>query len=249
MKKILDINLLSMTCDNENWALKNCNFSLQSGKICAVLGESGIGKSTLFRLIAGVERPNSSTISIKNRVVSDDVFIVPPRGRSASLVFQDYVLFPHLTVNQNIGHGLEKTDKSIAIKYLLELIKMEEFADKYPAELSRFQTQRLAIAKALALQPELLLLDEPFSNLDTTLKSELRLEIGNIVRKTGTSLVFFTHHLCDAFDIADEIVFLKEGEVVHQGLVSDLSDVSRQQELMNWIVDVKYQSKLVLEKL
>ena len=188
MNNILEIEGLSKSYDGKKNALNDCNFSLEKGEICAIVGESGSGKTTLLRLIAGLERPTNGCIKINGQLVSSDSQITPPQKRQIGMVFQDYALFPHMTVKQNIGFGL-KNPSNNEIHDLLNLIKMNSYADAYPSELSGGQEQRVAIARTLALKPNLLLLDEPFSNLDVGLKSDLRKEIQSIA-KVMVKIVF-----------------------------------------------------------
>ena len=226
--KILEINDLFKSYDGKNNALKDCSFSIESGKICAIVGESGSGKSTLLKLIAGLERPSAGQIKIKGKVVSNDDVIVSPQKRNVGLVFQDFALFPHLTVKENISFGLKK-DKTKKVDELLKKIKMEGYGNRYPSELSGGQEQRVSIARTLALNPELLLLDEPFSSLDTNLKSDLRQEIKQIIKDIGQSMIFITHDIFDALDIADEIIFLKEGNIIrHSSIKNAYKDVENE---------------------
>ncbi|MEM9824670.1 MAG: ABC transporter ATP-binding protein [Bacteroidota bacterium] len=222
---ILEVQNLSKSYDGKTFALQGCNFSLRSGSICAIVGESGSGKSTLIRLIAGLERPEEGRIQIKEKVVSSNTHITPPQQRNVGLVFQDFALFPHMTVEQNIAYGIGK-HREQQVKDLLKMIQMESYAKRYPSELSGGQEQRVAIARTLALKPELLLLDEPFSNLDTGLKSSLRQEIRQIVNQVNTSLLFITHDIFDAIDIADEIIFLHQGKIIqHRPIEAVFRDV------------------------
>ena len=220
MNNILEIEGLSKSYDGKKNALNDCNFSLEKGEICAIVGESGSGKTTLLRLIAGLERPTNGCIKINGQLVSSDSQITPPQKRQIGMVFQDYALFPHMTVKQNIGFGL-KNPSNNEIHDLLNLIKMNSYADAYPSELSGGQEQRVAIARTLALKPNLLLLDEPFSNLDVGLKSDLRKEIQSIAKELNTSLIFITHDLYDAIEIADKIIFLKDGIMLQNSSVRD----------------------------
>jgi iron(III) transport system ATP-binding protein len=226
--KILEINDLSKSYDGKKNVLKDCSFSIESGKICAIVGESGSGKSTLLKLITGLERPSAGQIKIKGKVVSNDDIIVSPQQRNVGLVFQDFALFPHLTVKENISFGLKK-DKTKKVEELLKKIKMEGYGNRYPSELSGGQEQRVSIARTLALNPELLLLDEPFSSLDTNLKSDLRQEIKQIIKDIGQSMIFITHDIFDALDIADEIIFLKEGNIIrHSSIKNAYKDVENE---------------------
>ena len=220
MNNILEIEGLSKSYDGKKNALNNCNFSLEKGEICAIVGESGSGKTTLLRLIAGLERPTNGCVKINGQLVSSDSQITPPQKRQIGMVFQDYALFPHMTVEQNIGFGL-KNPSNNEIHDLLNLIKMNSYAESYPSELSGGQEQRVAIARTLALKPTLLLLDEPFSNLDVGLKSDLRKEIQSIAKELNTSLIFITHDLYDAIEIADKIIFLKDGVMLQNSSVLD----------------------------
>lgn len=238
MNKILEIAGLSKSYDGKKNALSDCSFFLETGKICAVVGESGSGKSTLLRLIAGLERPNLGVIKIKGEIVSNDSQITPPQKRNVGLVFQDFALFPHLTVAQNIAYGLKENIKE-TVKRLLKMIKMEAYATQYPSALSGGQEQRVALARTLALNPELLLLDEPFSNLDAGLKSELRREIRQIVKEIGMSMMFITHDFFDAIDIADEIIFLKNGTILQHSSITDFSGNIRNEEVKRIISDLK----------
>lgn len=238
MNKILQIEGLSKSYDGKKYALSGCSFFLETGKICAVVGESGSGKSTLLRLIAGLERPNYGVIKVKGEIVSNDSQITPPQDRNVGLVFQDFALFPHLTVEQNIAYGLKINIKE-TVKRLLKMIKMEAYATKYPSALSGGQEQRVALARTLALNPELLLFDEPFSNLDAGLKSQLRQEIHQIVKKIGRSMIFITHDLFDAIDIADEVLFLKNGIVLQHSAITDLSSNIQNEEVKRIISDLK----------
>ncbi len=243
---ILSIEKLSKSYDGKTFALLNCDFNLTKGKICAIVGESGSGKSTLLRLIAGLETPNQGTIKINGKIMSDDSLIVEPQKREVGLVFQDYALFPHLTVQQNISFGL-KDNKQNQVEKLMSLIKMKSYEKSYPSELSGGQQQRVALARTLALNPKLLLLDEPFSNLDTGLKSELRKEIKGLVDEFGTSMIFITHDIMDAIDIADEIIFLKDGEIIRNCAMKDFAKKIENEDIKTLISDLKYNANRLLD--
>jgi iron(III) transport system ATP-binding protein len=248
MPHIVAIKNLSKSYDGKTYALSDCTFTLDTGKICAIVGESGSGKSTLIRLIAGLERPNTGSITIKDTIMSNDDFIVSPQKRHVGLVFQDYALFPHLTVAQNIAFGLKENKQDVVTK-MLRLIKMETYANTYPSELSGGQEQRVALARTLALNPELLLLDEPFSNLDAALKSNLRQEIKHIVNEVGTSMIFITHDLYDAIDIADEIIFLKDGNIQWHCPVKALSKSLENDTVKSLIEELKHNAEHLLQLL
>ena len=245
MNNILEIEGLSKSYDGNINALDNCNFSLEKGEICAIVGESGSGKTTLLRLIAGLERPNNGCIKINGKLVSDDKQITPPQKRQIGMVFQDYALFPHMSVEENIRFGLKNASKN-QIHDLLNLIKMNSYAKSYPSELSGGQEQRVAIARTLVLKPNLLLLDEPFSNLDIGLKSELRKEIQSIVKELTTSLIFITHDLYDAIEIADKIVFLKDGIMLHNSPVNNFLNTENE-EIKKMISSLKSNANKLLK--
>lgn len=233
---ILSIEHLSKSYDGKKYALSDCSFTLKEGRICAVVGESGSGKTTLLRLIAGLERPDHGVIKIRDQVVTDATKIVVPQQRHVGLVFQNYALFPHLTVTQNIGFGLKKHQQE-RVQQLLQLIRLEGYERAYPNQLSGGQAQRVALARTLALQPKLLLLDEPFSNLDASLKSTLRKEIQQIVRQLGTSMLFITHDLFDAIDIADELIFLQNGQLLQHDTIANFSNNSEHQAIQQLLAD------------
>ena len=245
VNSILEISKLSKSYDGKIKVLSDFNFNMESGKICAIVGESGSGKSTLLRLIAGLERPEGGEIKIAQSIVSDNIKIVKPQLRNIGFVFQDFALFPHLTVEQNIAYGI-KNNKSEIIDKLLKLVKMEGYNKSYPSQLSGGQEQRVALARTLAIEPKLLLLDEPFSSLDVGLRSILRKEIKGIVKKLNTSLIFITHDISDAIDIADEIIFLKNGKIVQHSPISELSKSSKNEDISNIMSELKANMEGVL---
>ncbi|MBO6537343.1 MAG: ABC transporter ATP-binding protein [Balneolaceae bacterium] len=223
---ILEVSGLTKSFDQTERALHGVDYQLKAGKVCAVVGESGCGKTTLLRLIAGLEVPEQGSIQIDGEVVSSTSISKPAHKRKVGMVFQDYALFPHLTVEENIRFGVSKSEIESADK-LIKLIKLSGKEKKYPHELSSGQKQRVAIARTLAVKPDLLLLDEPFSNLDLITKSTLRKEIRKIAKLLSISVMFVTHDIYDAIDIADEVVFLQNGELL---LSCDTSDLLNQDE-------------------
>jgi iron(III) transport system ATP-binding protein len=199
-------------------ATDRLSFTLESGRILALLGPSGCGKTTTLRLIAGFETPNEGQISIAGRTVADPArgIHVAPEARGVGVVFQDYALFPHLTVGQNIGFGLERasrSDRRARVAQVLGLVGLIDFSERYPHELSGGQQQRVAVARALAPAPALILLDEPFSNLDTDLRAQMRDEVEKILRATATTAIFVTHDQEEAFTIADQVGVLDQGRL------------------------------------
>jgi iron(III) transport system ATP-binding protein len=200
----------------EAFAVKNLSLNVGKGELLALVGESGSGKTTLLRLIAGFEEPDKGEIRIAgNVVVNDDLFIAPEKRR-VGMVFQDYALFPHLTVYDNIAFGLQKLkkeEKELRIREVLKLVGLQSFEKRYPHELSGGQQQRTALARALAPNPDLILLDEPFSNLDGVMKDRVREEIKQIIKSTGITAIFVTHDTKDALSTADKIAILKDGKI------------------------------------
>ena len=224
----VDINGLSFKYSNsKKLTIDDFSIAINKGEIVAILGESGSGKSTVLRLICGLESPIKGIIRINNTTIIDDNTFVPPEKRGVGMVFQDYALFPHMTVAQNIKFGLKKIsnkDKNKRLKEVLDLVSLEQYEERYPYELSGGQQQRVALARALAPEPELILLDEPFSNLDANLRFKIREELKSIIKRTGTTSIFVTHDIEDARNIADKIIVLSEGIIVEFGTPSQILD-------------------------
>ncbi len=189
------------------------SFALRRGVIGCLLGQSGCGKTTVLRCIAGFEPVQAGRILIDGEVMSAPGAGVPPEKRRVGMVFQDYALFPHLTVAQNIGFGLRAPGRDARVGELAELVGLAMSLKKFPHEISGGQQQRVALARALAPNPALLLLDEPFSNLDTELRERLSLELRDILKATGTTAVLVTHDQHEAFSMADEIGVLHDGRI------------------------------------
>ena len=190
------------------------NFSLAKGQIACLLGPSGCGKTTVLRCIAGFESVADGTIHINARLVGAADFSLPPQTRHIGMVFQDYALFPHLDVQSNIAfglHGMEPQARARRVAELLEIVGLQAVRAAYPHALSGGQQQRVALARALAPKPDLLLLDEPFSNLDSALRERLGLEIRAILKQQNTTAILVTHDQNEAFAIADEIGILHQG--------------------------------------
>jgi iron(III) transport system ATP-binding protein len=204
-------------------ALNNVSLSLIKGNIVAIVGESGSGKTTLIRLITGLEVLDSGTISLKNKVVSSNSIFIEPQFRNVGMVFQDYALFPHFTIFDNIAYGISKLpNKKERVKEVLDLVGLSDKEKNYPHELSGGQQQRVALARALAPKPELLILDEPFSNLDVILRNQLRKDVQRILKETNTTAIFVTHDIKDAIEISDEILVLQNGNVLQQGITKQV---------------------------
>lgn len=204
----LSITNITKSFDNQK-VLDEVSINVKSNRVTAIVGESGSGKTTLLRIIAGLEKPEHGKI-VRD---GDDITSFPPNKRNMGLVFQDYALFPHLSVEQNISFGVKK-NKSAAVKKMLTLIHLEDYQKRYPHELSGGQQQRVALARALAPSPSILLMDEPFSNLDPIRRKKLREQIQILTKQTNLTIIIITHDIEDALDISDSIVILKEGQVI-----------------------------------
>ena len=190
------------------------SFLLARGAIGCLLGPSGCGKTTVLRCIAGFENVHGGEIRLAGRTVSGPGVMVPPEKRRIGMVFQDYALFPHLTVAANIAFGLHSDpNRAARVRELAEMVGLSAALEKYPHEISGGQQQRVALARALAPRPELLLLDEPFSNLDVDLRERLSLEVRGIIKASGATVVLVTHDQQEAFAMADEIGILQDGRI------------------------------------
>ena len=200
----------------EQVVIRNLSLQLQKGQIGCLLGPSGCGKTTALRCIAGFERIAGGEIVLNGACVSSADSFVPPEQRRIGMVFQDYALFPHLDVTANIGFGLHRltrVERERRVEELLHVVHLASVAKKYPHELSGGQQQRVALARALAPRPDLLLLDEPFSNLDVSLRERLSMEVREIIKQQGTTAILVTHDQAEAFAIADEIGVMNHGEI------------------------------------
>jgi iron(III) transport system ATP-binding protein len=197
-------------------AVQGVSLQLQAGQIGVLIGPSGCGKTSLLRAVAGLEDLHAGQVELSSRVVSRQGFTEAPEKRRMGMVFQDYALFPHLTVAENIAFGLQNLQKSSQtqrIQEVLDLVGLTEVKSRYPHELSGGQQQRVALARALAPKPELLLLDEPFSNLDVDLRERLAIEIRSILKAANATALFVTHDQMEAFAIGDVIGVMQEGQL------------------------------------
>lgn len=197
--------------------LHDVSLHVAQGEIVSLLGRSGSGKSTLLNLIAGFERAEAGSIALGGAVLSGEGKFVDPSQRSIGFVFQNYALFPHLSVSENIGFGiihLSKGERRERIEKLLSLINLEGYGDKYPDTLSGGEQQRVALARVLATEPSVILFDEPFSNVDTVLKTSIRNDLMGILRSSGATAVFVTHDPHEAMAISDRIAYIDEGKII-----------------------------------
>jgi len=201
---------------SDGYVSKDFNLAVKKGEIVSIVGFSGSGKSTVLRLIAGLEIPHKGCISINSRVMVDEKTFISPEKRNIGMVFQDYALFPHLTVHQNIAFGIAKLsgkERNSRVAELLQLINMTEYKERYPHQLSGGQQQRVAVARALAAKPCLLLMDEPFSNIDYDLKEKMRQEIRSILKSESATCIFVAHDKNDVEDMSDRTIQIQKKAV------------------------------------
>ena len=198
-------------------AVVDASLCADRGEFVALLGPSGCGKTTLLRLIAGFEAPDAGAVDVAGRRVAGNGTWVPPEKRRVGMMFQDYALFPHLTVAANIGFGVDRSRRSARVREVSACVGLDGLEQRYPHELSGGQQQRVALARALAPEPELVLLDEPWSNVDPSLRASLRDEIVALLRTLDVTTVLVTHDREEAFSIADRIALMRDGTVVQEG--------------------------------
>ncbi len=246
-QELLELNDVSVAYDTPEGLLQVVNhlsLKLEKGHIGCLLGASGCGKTTVLRAIAGFEPLRTGTIHLDHVLLSSPDFQVEPQDRNVGMMFQDYALFPHLTIEKNVGFGLRLWDKGKRIqrvREMLDLVGLSDVAKRYPHELSGGQQQRVALARALAPEPELLLLDEPFSNLDVDTRERLAFEVRDILKDTGHTALLVTHNQAEAFAIADRIGVMEKGVIVqwdtpyglhHQPVSDFVADFVRREALM-----------------
>jgi iron(III) transport system ATP-binding protein len=213
-------------------AVDDLSLEIKDGEFVSLLGPSGCGKTTTLRLVAGFLQPDAGEIRVNDQVVSSASTLIPPERRHMSMIFQSYAIWPHMTVFQNVAYGLkfqklssreaeEKTER------LLRVVHLEHLKARYPAELSGGQQQRVALARALVVEPQILLLDEPLSNLDANLREEMRFEIRRLHEEFGITTIYVTHDQAEAMVTSDRIVVLNKGRIVQVGTPSDIFDQPR----------------------
>lgn len=211
--------------NTESNIISTLSLEVKKGDIICLLGASGCGKTTLLKMIAGLIPLNSGEVYINQRLVDDAQHSLPPEERNIGMIFQDYALFPHLTVIENITFGLRhlsKAERENRAKEMLALTHLTNFSQRYPHQLSGGQQQRVAIARSLAYHPDLLLLDEPFSNIDTQVRQGLINEIRQIFKQQGITAIFVTHSREEAFSFADKIAVMNQGKIEQYGTAHEL---------------------------
>ncbi|HEY7648694.1 MAG TPA: ABC transporter ATP-binding protein [Methylomirabilota bacterium] len=209
-------------------AVQDLTLEVKPRELVALLGPSGCGKTTTLRLVAGFLRPDAGEIWVGERCLSSASRVVPPEQRRMAMIFQSYALWPHMTVAQNVGYGLRfkadvpRAERDRRVREMLKVVHLDGFEGRYPGELSGGQQQRVAVARALVVEPEILLLDEPLSNLDANLREEMRFEIRRLHEAFGITTLYVTHDQAEAMVISDRIAVLQAGRVVQIGTAEDL---------------------------
>jgi iron(III) transport system ATP-binding protein len=209
-------------------AVEDLSLEVKAGELVALLGPSGCGKTTTLRLVAGFLGPEAGEIWVGDRCLSSPAAVVPPERRRMAMIFQSYALWPHMTVAQNVAYGLRvrgalaRAEREARVREMLRVVQLAGYEARYPGELSGGQQQRVAVARALVVEPEILLLDEPLSNLDANLREEMRLEIRRLHEAFGITTLYVTHDQAEAMVISDRIAVLQEGRVVQLGTADEL---------------------------
>src|SRR6266508_2746695 len=208
-------------------AVRSLDLQVKPGELVALLGPSGCGKTTTLRLAAGFLKPEAGAIWVGERCLSSATTVIPPERRRMAMIFQSYALWPHMTVAQNIAYGLRfngvaRGERERRVRDMLRVVQLEGYGSRYPGELSGGQQQRVAVARALVVEPEILLLDEPLSNLDANLREEMRFEIRRLHETFGITTLYVTHDQAEAMVISDRVAVLHGGRVVQVGTAEDL---------------------------
>lgn len=230
-----------------NVALHPTDLTIRHGKFTTLLGPSGCGKTTLLRLVAGLERPDTGSISVGQDILSSESKAVPPERRGFGMVFQDFALWPHMTVFENVAFGLRATGRKEGIRdkvmEALDKVKLTGMEQRYPHQLSGGQQQRVAFARAVVTRPRLVLFDEPLSALDAVLRDEMRLEMMYLVREMGLTALYVTHDQVEAMSMSDEVIVMHGGEVLQKGAPEEIYNqpqhpfVARFIGKSNWLAD------------
>jgi len=213
-------------------AVNELSLHINHGELVALLGPSGCGKTTTLRMIAGFLQPEAGEIRVDDRVIASPTVMVPPEKRNMSMIFQSYAIWPHKTIDQNVAYGLKFRGVTRAaaekkVRDILAVVKLEHLAHRYPAELSGGQQQRVALARALVVEPEILLLDEPLSNLDANLREEMRFEIRRLHDEFQITSIYVTHDQAEAMVIADRICVMNQGRIAQVGTPEEIYERPR----------------------
>ena len=220
-ESVLEIQNLSHSYENGNYIFENIDLVLKCGEIISIIGASGCGKTTLLRIIAGLENQSRGTVEINHSIVSDANFSTPPENRNIGLVVQDRALFPHLTIYENVNFGIRNLSNEIDLPLeYLKLFKVENLSKKYPHEISGGEQQRVALARSMAPNPDILLLDEPFNALDKQLKSELHNETKKIFRKKNSTVIIVSHDIEEAEFFSDKIYKMENGQLTEMSFMT-----------------------------
>lgn len=220
--------------------IEDINFNLAEGELACLLGPSGCGKTTILRTISGFQNLLTGSITLHDKVLASNSVNVLPEKRGVGMVFQEHALFPHLTLKKNIGFGLHRIsrdERNKKVSAMLDLIGMSGLGDRYPHELSGGQSQRVALARAVAPQPKLLLLDEPFSNLDTELRESLGNEIRDLLKELGITAIMVTHDQHDAFALGDTVGVMSQGKILQWDNPFNLYHAPNSRTVANFIGD------------
>jgi iron(III) transport system ATP-binding protein len=216
----------------ESAAVDDLNLEIADGEFVSLLGPSGCGKTTTLRLIAGFLQPDAGEIQVDRKVISSPSALLPPERRNMSMIFQTYAVWPHMTVFQNVAYGLKlkklpRAEIAKKVERILRLVHLETLAERYPAELSGGQQQRVALARALVVEPQILLLDEPLSNLDANLREEMRFEIRRLHEEFRITTIYVTHDQAEAMVTSDRIAVMHQGRIVQVGGPEEIFDQPR----------------------
>ena len=225
MDKKLIISNLSLTFEEKNKVLSNINFHINDSEIGCILGPSGCGKTSLLRAIAGFESISSGTILKDGVCITNSVENTPVANRNMGMVFQDYALFPNMDVKSNIVFGLKNStelEKDNRVNYLLDLVNLVDCKNKYPHELSGGEQQRIALVRALAPSPDIILMDEPFSNIDQDIKEELVSDVRSLLKELAITSIIVTHDQNEAFNLADKVAIMNNGTIQQVGIPYDI---------------------------